>query len=35
MWSRTDFLANTELMVKQSVYSSIIAAQIAAHHLAE
>jgi len=35
MRARTDFLANTELMVKQSVYSSVIAAQIAARHLAE
>ena len=31
----TGFVANTELMVKQSIHSSVIAAHVAAHHLAE
>jgi hypothetical protein len=33
--SLIDFIKNSELMVKQSVNSSLIAANVAAHHLAE
>lgn len=33
--SHKDFIKNSELMWKQSVWSSIIAASIAAHHLKE
>jgi hypothetical protein len=33
--SLIDFIKNSDLMVKQSVNSSLIAANVAAHHLAE